>query len=262
MRRTRTSAALAALGLACLAARAADEPLWEAGMGVAAVYLPDYRGSDHSRGRAAVRISSIATSSSPTARACAGLLQGRPPTCTCLRVRRSRGDKNNLVRAGMPDLRPSGGWPGGRRAPVALDSKATVEARFALRRHSSRTPSIGAQFAAREPRRTIRWGPGMESRHARRAGLRGCTLTGILRVSPNSRPRPALVHAAARWRHGPSSRSRSAFPYCGRLRALRRAWSRTSPLVTSALRRGRHRDRLDPGRIEGARPVEFGKGRR
>lgn len=42
-------AALAAtLGCAAVAA-AADEPLWEAGIGVAALYFPDYRGSSQSR---------------------------------------------------------------------------------------------------------------------------------------------------------------------------------------------------------------------
>ncbi|MEO7742482.1 MAG: MipA/OmpV family protein [Usitatibacter sp.] len=43
-------AALAAAGLlACLLAQARDEPLWEAGIGVAAVHFPDYRGADHSK---------------------------------------------------------------------------------------------------------------------------------------------------------------------------------------------------------------------
>ena len=43
----------AALVAACLLvvplAQARDEPLWEAGIGVAAVHFPDYRGADHSK---------------------------------------------------------------------------------------------------------------------------------------------------------------------------------------------------------------------
>jgi len=35
--------------LAAIPAAARDEPLWEAGMGVAGVYFPDYRGSTHAR---------------------------------------------------------------------------------------------------------------------------------------------------------------------------------------------------------------------
>ncbi len=35
--------------LACLPAAAREEPLWEAGLGAAALVFPDYRGSDHTR---------------------------------------------------------------------------------------------------------------------------------------------------------------------------------------------------------------------
>ena len=41
--------ALAAFALTCGLARGADEPLWEAGLGVAAVRFPDYRGADRAR---------------------------------------------------------------------------------------------------------------------------------------------------------------------------------------------------------------------
>lgn len=41
--------ALAALALASTPAAARDEPLWEAGMGVAGLHFPDYRGSSQSR---------------------------------------------------------------------------------------------------------------------------------------------------------------------------------------------------------------------
>jgi len=37
------------LGVIAGTAHAREEPLWEAGMGVAAIALPDYRGSDHTR---------------------------------------------------------------------------------------------------------------------------------------------------------------------------------------------------------------------
>lgn len=47
--RVRAAALGAALSLAALATHARDEPLWEAGLGVAAVHFPHYRGSDESR---------------------------------------------------------------------------------------------------------------------------------------------------------------------------------------------------------------------
>lgn len=47
MRRAR--AAVAALTLAALPAAAAEQPLWEAGLGVAGLHFPDYRGSSRSR---------------------------------------------------------------------------------------------------------------------------------------------------------------------------------------------------------------------
>ena len=40
---------LAGIAAAGNAAAARDEPLWEAGLGIAALHFPDYRGSDHSR---------------------------------------------------------------------------------------------------------------------------------------------------------------------------------------------------------------------
>jgi MipA family protein len=40
---------LAVLALAATSAAARDEPLWEAGIGVAGLHFPDYRGSDHTR---------------------------------------------------------------------------------------------------------------------------------------------------------------------------------------------------------------------
>ncbi|HSJ95631.1 MAG TPA: MipA/OmpV family protein [Myxococcota bacterium] len=45
-----TLAALAASALACLEAAAREEPLWEAGLGVAGLHFPHYRGSSQSRG--------------------------------------------------------------------------------------------------------------------------------------------------------------------------------------------------------------------
>jgi outer membrane scaffolding protein for murein synthesis (MipA/OmpV family) len=44
----RLTAALAAATVAC-AASAREEPLWEAGIGIAGVHFPDYRGSSHTR---------------------------------------------------------------------------------------------------------------------------------------------------------------------------------------------------------------------
>lgn len=48
MKDARAAAAAAALALAAPAAQAADLPLWEAGLGVAALAFPDYRGSSQS----------------------------------------------------------------------------------------------------------------------------------------------------------------------------------------------------------------------
>lgn len=45
----RIAAALVAMVVAAPIAQARDEPLWEAGIGLAALRFPDYRGSDHSR---------------------------------------------------------------------------------------------------------------------------------------------------------------------------------------------------------------------
>jgi outer membrane protein len=45
----RHAAALAAMALAALPAVAREEPLWEAGLGIAGLHLPDYRGSGESR---------------------------------------------------------------------------------------------------------------------------------------------------------------------------------------------------------------------
>ena len=46
---TRIAAVAAAWALGSLPALAREEPLWEAGIGVAGVHFPDYRGADHSR---------------------------------------------------------------------------------------------------------------------------------------------------------------------------------------------------------------------
>ncbi len=48
---SRAAIALASAALACAAAHGQlrDEPLWEAGAGLAALYLPDYRGASHGR---------------------------------------------------------------------------------------------------------------------------------------------------------------------------------------------------------------------
>lgn len=48
MRRALAATLLAAGGLQSMQVHAADEPLWEAGMGVAGLHFPDYRGSDQS----------------------------------------------------------------------------------------------------------------------------------------------------------------------------------------------------------------------
>ena len=48
MRRTLAASVLAALALTPAAATARDEPLWEAGIGAAALRFPDYRGSEQS----------------------------------------------------------------------------------------------------------------------------------------------------------------------------------------------------------------------
>jgi len=48
----KSSSLFALFMIASIPSHAADEPLWEAGLGIATVYLPDYRGSNHSRGYA------------------------------------------------------------------------------------------------------------------------------------------------------------------------------------------------------------------
>jgi outer membrane scaffolding protein for murein synthesis (MipA/OmpV family) len=156
MRRARTSAAIAVLGLACLAARGAEEPLWEAGMGVAAVYLPDYRGSDHSRGYALpfpyfVYRGDFFKSDREGVR---GIFYKDDRVDLHLSAGASLPveSKNNPVRSGMPDLRPSVEL--GPAMDVRLwrspDRKATVEARFPLRfavTVESHPEYIGAQLS-------------------------------------------------------------------------------------------------------------------
>ena len=48
MHLARLATALAAMTCACPAS-ARDEPLWEAGVGIAGLHFPDYRGSSHTR---------------------------------------------------------------------------------------------------------------------------------------------------------------------------------------------------------------------
>jgi outer membrane scaffolding protein for murein synthesis (MipA/OmpV family) len=149
----RIAALLAAAPLACLAA---DEPLWEAGMGIATVYLPDYRGSDHSRGYALpfpyfVYRGDFFKSDREGVR---GIFYKDDRFDLHLSAGASLPveSKNNPVRAGMPDLRPSVEL--GPAMDVRLwrspDRKTTVEARFPLRfavTVESHPEYIGAQFS-------------------------------------------------------------------------------------------------------------------
>ena len=146
-------ALLAATPLACLGA---DEPLWEAGLGVAAVHLPDYRGSDHSRGYALPAPYFVYRGD--FFKADREGVRGTFFKDERFDLHLSAGaslpvsSDDNPVRAGMPDLKPSVelGPAVDWRLWRSAGGKATLEARFPLRfaiTVESRPEYVGAQFS-------------------------------------------------------------------------------------------------------------------
>jgi len=146
--------AVAAMSLAT-AASAREEPLWEAGIGVAGVHFPDYRGSSHERNYALP---------SPYFVYRGELLKADRQGLRAEFLRTDRLDLNlslgaslpvrssdNPVRAGMPDLRPSIEFGPSLSATLwrADDSRMKLDARFPLRAAvtiESHPRSIGGQF--------------------------------------------------------------------------------------------------------------------
>src|SRR5690349_2601489 len=104
---------VALLGAATLAvpAFARDEPLWELGLGVAGVHFPDYRGSSHERNYALP--APYIVYRGDIVQADRGGLRGRIARSENLDLTLSAGaslpveSKDNPVRFGMPDLKPS-----------------------------------------------------------------------------------------------------------------------------------------------------------
>jgi hypothetical protein len=265
------------MGLACLAARAADEPLWEAGMGVAAVYLPDYRGSDHSRGYALpfpyfVYRGDFFKSDREGVRGI--FYRTISSTCTCRPAPRFRGEQEQP--GAHRHARPSPSIELGPALDVRLwrspDRKATVEARFPLRfavTVESHPEYIGAQLSPHlnldvtDPLGV----PGGSSACWRGRSSRTRATTGTITVCPPNSPRrrdPSTPAPRLR-RHAIHHGALEALSVVlgGRLRALRHAarrrLRREPARDLEALRRGRHRDRVDPGRIEGEGTVELGR---
>jgi outer membrane scaffolding protein for murein synthesis (MipA/OmpV family) len=154
---SRCTRILAAIVMALpLAAHAADEPLWEAGLGIATVYLPDYRGSDHSRGYALpmpyfIYRGDFFKSDREGVRA-AFYKDDRIDFHLSAGASLPISSDNNPVRAGMPDLKPSVelGPAMDWRLWRSGDRKTTLELRFPLRfavTVESHPEYVGAQLS-------------------------------------------------------------------------------------------------------------------
>jgi len=158
----RVLAALAAL--ACTLAWAEDKPLWEIGLGVSALALPDYRGSDQGRGYVlpfpyAVYRGEFLKADRKGVR---GELFESDRVELNLSVAASLpvDSTRNNARAGMPDLRPSVEfgpaleltlWRGGRDT---LELRLPVRAAFTLESSPQSvgwvaTPSLNLDLAGR-----------------------------------------------------------------------------------------------------------------
>ena len=167
------AAALAAIAIPALAA-AAEAPLWEAGFGAAAVELPDYRGSDQSRGygfplpffvyrgdflkadRQGIR-GVLLRDENVTFNLSAG---------ASLPVRSSE----NRAREGMPDLRPS--VEIGPSAELTLWREAGGGAKLDLR-----SPVRAAVTVSRDPRYIgVQWFPHLNLDIRNPGGLGGWNL--------------------------------------------------------------------------------------
>ena len=139
-----------------LTAAARDEPLWEAGLGVAGVTFPDYRGSDHSRAYALP---------APYLVYRGDFLKADRHGMRGVFLKTDRVDLNlsvgaslpvdssdNTARAGMPDLEPAFElgpsldltlWRSAERG-TKLDLRLPLRAAFTVESHSR---FIGAQFS-------------------------------------------------------------------------------------------------------------------
>jgi outer membrane scaffolding protein for murein synthesis (MipA/OmpV family) len=135
---TRFALFLAAMTLAS-GASARDEPLWEAGIGVAGVHFPDYRGSSHSRNYALP---------APYLVYRGDFLKADRSGLRAMFFKSERFDVNvslgaslpvhsndNPARAGMPDLRPSIELGPSLAATLwrAEDARMKLDARIPLR---------------------------------------------------------------------------------------------------------------------------------
>jgi outer membrane protein len=111
LRNARLSLAVIAMAFASASAAATDEPLWEAGLGVAALHFPDYRGS--SRSRTYALPSPYFVYRGEILKADRHGLRGVLLQTDWIDVNLSVGaslpvdSSDNSVRAGMPDLKPS-----------------------------------------------------------------------------------------------------------------------------------------------------------
>jgi len=108
--------AAAAIGAACLAASgavAAERPLWELGAGAAALRLPDYRGSDQSRGYlyplpyVRYRGELLRVDDRRGLAALLLLQRGRAELDVSLNASQPAPSSRNEARQGMPDLDPT-----------------------------------------------------------------------------------------------------------------------------------------------------------
>jgi outer membrane protein len=147
-----TALAAASLGLS---AQARDEPLWEAGIGVAGLHFPDYRGSSHSRNYALP--APYIVYRGDIVQADRGGLRGRIARSENLDLTLSAGaslpvhSDENPARAGMPDLKPS--LELGASLNWTLwgtnDTRMKLDARFPVRLAAtveSNPQFIGGQF--------------------------------------------------------------------------------------------------------------------
>jgi outer membrane protein len=138
LRHARFAFALAAMTIAC-SASARDEPLWEAGIGVAGVHFPDYRGSSHARNYALpapyfIYRGDFLKADRYGLRAMffkSDRLDLNLSVGASLPVR----SEDNPVRAGMPDLKPSLEIGPSLTATVwrADDARMKLDARIPLR---------------------------------------------------------------------------------------------------------------------------------
>ena len=172
-----------------VAVHARDEPLWEAGLGVAGLHFPDYRGSDHSRNYALpvpyfVYRGEILKADRQGVRGIF-LQSDRVDLNLSLGASLPVSSSENRAREGMPDLRPSveAGPSIGINLWRAADARTKLDLRLPLRGAvtiESNPRYIGLQFFphlnvdVRDPVGFAGWNLGMlagpvytDSRHNR-----------------------------------------------------------------------------------------------